>query len=399
MDWRTWRVCIAPGDAVVAREGRRILVAGPSTPAQEGFLDELLALCTDAHSSDESDDALRRAVGLMVVRASVDEVPSFGLLTPTRDGLAALLVGDTELVLTNSDGTTEELHGRSAALFADRLIPADVSSVFITLARESAPDLRSNLSEGVVRGSGVLLAPGHHAGQVTEPHVMASASATPADREAAAEPDPTPAAEPDPTPEVSLPTFISISLTEPEGDAQPPDAEAVDDVAAVGEEAEATQVGTQVQGIVCSRGHFNDPTSRFCALCGISMVQQTHHLVTGLRPPLGVVVLDDGAVYALTKDYVVGRDPEQDPAILSGRAVPLILDDPDLAMSRVHARILLDGWEVRVEDAHSANGTFVARTPDAAWTRLEPGLPTTIAPGTRLTMGGRTLVFESHQNS
>jgi hypothetical protein len=343
----------------------------------------------------------------MVVRASVDEVPSFGLLTPTRDGLAALLVGDTALVITNSDGTTEELHGRNAALFADRLIPADVSSVFITLARESVPDLRSNLSEGVVRGSGVLLAPGRHAGEVTEPHVMASVPATPADLEAAAdsiptpaaEPAPTPAAEPAPTPEVSPPTFISISLTEPEDDAPPAEAAAVDDVAAVGEEAEATQVGAQVQGIVCSRGHFNDPTSRFCALCGISMVQQTHHLVTGLRPPLGVVVLDDGAVFALTRDYVVGRDPEQDPAILSGRAVPLILDDPDLAMSRVHARILLDGWEVRVEDAHSANGTFVARTPDAAWTRLEPGLPTTIAPGTRLTMGGRTLVFESHQNS
>ena len=237
----------------------------------------------------------------------------------------------------------------------------------------------------------MLLAPGQHAREVTEPHVMASVPAPAADPEAAAEPDP--------TPEMSPPTFISISLTDPEEDARPAEAASVDDVAAVDDEAEATHVGAQVQGIVCSRGHFNDPTSRFCALCGISMVQQTHHLVTGLRPPLGVVVLDDGSVFALTKDYVVGRDPEQDPAILSGRAVPLMLDDPDLALSRVHARILLDGWEVRVEDAHSANGTFVARTPDAAWTRLEPGLPTTITPGTRLTMGGRTLVFESHQNS
>ena len=79
------------------------------TPAQDGFLDELLALCSDPESSDASDDALRRAVALMVVQASLDEVPSFGLLTPTREGLAALLVGDTELVITKSDGTTEEL--------------------------------------------------------------------------------------------------------------------------------------------------------------------------------------------------------------------------------------------------------------------------------------------------
>jgi hypothetical protein len=408
MDWRTWRVCIAPGDAVIAREGARIVVAAPSLPGHERFVDELLALCFAPGTTEDSDDALRRKVAVMVAQAVPGALPSLGLLSPTDQGLAALLVGDAELVLTNADGTTDKYYGREAALFIDRLVPADVTSVLLTLAGGAAPDLRSNLSEGVVRGSGVLLARGPAAQDATEPPTPRSSADAAPPSAPAEQPEPTTAAEPAATAaldshstvsvdelleEVPTPTFVSISLTDAEEDVEPAEMTVVD-----GLRSDTDHV-PHVQGIVCSRGHFNDPTSLFCALCGISMVQQTHHLVTGVRPPLGVVVLDDGTVYALTTDYVVGREPEHDPTALSGKAVPLTLDDPDLAMSRVHARIMLDGWEVRIEDAHSANGTFVAPTPDAAWTRLEPGLPTTIVPGTRVTMGGRTLVFESHQKS
>ena len=154
----------------------------------------------------------------------------------------------------------------------------------------------------------------------------------------------------------------------------------------------------QVDGIYCSRGHFNSPESIFCTQCGISMVQQTHNRVRGPRPPLGVLVTDQGAVFSLVRDYIVGREPETAPEVLAGAAMAIALDDPKLAMSRIHTRILLDGWEVRVEDATSANGTFVAYG-EGAWTRLEPGLPTTVTPGTRIALGGRTLFFESHQRS
>ena len=128
------------------------------------------------------------------------------------------------------------------------------------------------------------------------------------------------------------------------------------------------------------------------------MVQQTHNRVLGPRPPLGVLVTDDGAVFSLVHDYVVGREPETAAEVLAGTARPIALDDPKVAMSRVHARILLDGWEVRVEDATSANGTFVGHGDDD-WTRLEPGVPTTIKAGTRIAVGGRTLTFETHQRS
>jgi pSer/pThr/pTyr-binding forkhead associated (FHA) protein len=163
------------------------------------------------------------------------------------------------------------------------------------------------------------------------------------------------------------------------------------------EPAPAADGGVQVQGIVCSRGHFNDPTSIYCATCGISMVHQTHNLVPGPRPPLGVVVLDDGSVFPLSEDYVIGREPDNADDVRAGRALPLALDDPDALVSRVHARILLEGWDVRILDAGSSNGTFVAKPGDADWTRLVAQEPVTILPGTRVTMGSRSLVFDSYR--
>ena len=62
----------------------------------------------------------------------------------------------------------------------------------------------------------------------------------------------------------------------------------------------------------------------------------------------------------------------------------------------MHARLVLDGWEVRVEDAGSANGTFLADAGSDEWRRLEAGLPDHHHPGARLRMGSRVLTFESH---
>ncbi len=67
-----------------------------------------------------------------------------------------------------------------------------------------------------------------------------------------------------------------------------------------------------VQGVYCSRGHFDDPESLFCAVCGISMNQQTLVPRPGTRPPLGVLLTDDGSVFQLDRDYIVGREPSLD---------------------------------------------------------------------------------------
>lgn len=420
MDWRSWRVCIAPGDGVIAREGAAVVVAQPGREEQEQFLDELLVLCTDAARESPAGtlEMLVRRVGALVTQSAPEDVPSFGLLTTAPDGLAALLVGDVELAITTENGAVETLRGRDATTYVDRVLRGAVQDVLLTHASSSVPDVRSNLSGGVVRGSGVLLIPGRRAATIMESEETLVDLAPTAVAPASMAPNPGPpapilvasAADSPPTTaftaiELTEPAagdsepqaFISIALTEPMSVDDRESVNMVEDL--VDEVATADIQAIQVQGIVCSRGHFNNPSARFCSRCGISTVHQTHNLVMGVRPPLGVVVVDDGAVFALTTDYVMGREPENADDVLSGKAVALPLTDPDLVMSRVHARILLDGWEARIEDADSANGTFVARSPEAAWVRLEPGIPTTIQPGTRVSLGGRTLVFESHQNT
>ena len=65
-------------------------------------------------------------------------------------------------------------------------------------------------------------------------------------------------------------------------------------------QAERGDRAERVRGVYCKNEHFNDPRMLFCAVCGINMVQQTPVLVEGPRPPLGVVVVDDGAVFQWT---------------------------------------------------------------------------------------------------
>jgi hypothetical protein len=154
--------------------------------------------------------------------------------------------------------------------------------------------------------------------------------------------------------------------------------------------------GPRVRGVICSRGHFCDPSAPFCGVCGISMVQRTLNLVEGPRPPLGVIVFDDGTTFTLDSDYVLGREPENDPRVVSGDTRALAMDDPDRTVSRVHAGLVLDGWNVKAVDRGSANGTFLAGPGDDNWVPLLPNQPTTIKPGTRIRLGQRVFLYDSH---
>jgi hypothetical protein len=151
-----------------------------------------------------------------------------------------------------------------------------------------------------------------------------------------------------------------------------------------------------VEGILCKNDHFNDPNAPYCAVCGISMVQATHIPRPGPRPPLGVLVLDDGATFRLDAGYVVGREPERDPDVATGRSRALRIADPEGVVSRVHARIDLNGWDVHVVDLGSANGTHVS-SGDQPWTRIPPRTPVKITPGTRVLFGRRGFRYESHR--
>lgn len=378
MDADTWRVQLASGDGLVVRSGRALLLALPKGAEQESFVDGLQASIDAAVHADPQSPGRRvaRAVAGLVAGAADEQVPPLVVAAATDDGIALLLVGDVDVEVAGTDGTVESLTGRDAATWVDRVVRGEGQSVTARLGSESDFDVRSDLGSGAVRASGFRL--------LRSAVTPAQVPAVPPDAPEPQVDAPTAAAD------IAAPAFVAVSLTEPLPAEELAPLPTLEPAAPAGE-------GVQVQGIVCSRGHFNDPASLYCATCGISMVHQTHNLVPGQRPPLGVVVLDDGAVFPLIGDYVLGREPDGDAEVVAGRAQPLALDDPDALVSRVHARIRLEGWDVRVLDAHSSNGTFVARPGEADWTRLVADEPVTILPGTRVTLGNRSLVFDSYR--
>jgi FHA domain len=150
-----------------------------------------------------------------------------------------------------------------------------------------------------------------------------------------------------------------------------------------------------VKGFRCSRNHLNDPRVSFCSVCGIRMDQRTGILIDGRRPPLGLLVLDIGATFVLDDNYLLGRNPETDEAVVSGRLRPIRLDDDSGTLSRVHAEIRLQGWDVVLIDRGSANGTYVAAANQPGWTRLAPPEAFVLAPGTHVRTGRRMFTFES----
>jgi FHA domain len=150
----------------------------------------------------------------------------------------------------------------------------------------------------------------------------------------------------------------------------------------------------RVQGLLCPQGHFNNPASPYCPQCNAPLSHQRGQLVWRPRPPLGVLLFDDGSQVPLDTDIVIGRQPDRDDAVRAGRARPLLVEDGESAVSRVHADIHLDGWEARITDHGSANGTYIAGPEAESWTPLEPHQPTLLTPGTQVQLGKRTFSYQ-----
>lgn len=150
-----------------------------------------------------------------------------------------------------------------------------------------------------------------------------------------------------------------------------------------------------VAGLHCSRHHFNDPRARFCAACGVSMAQASLLLVEGPRPSLGVLVFTDGASVPLDRTVLVGREAPNDPRVRRGAAVGLTLGDRAGHLSRLHAEVRLDGWDVHLVDHASTNGTFVYDVARRTWHRLAPNHPYVLTPGASLAFGRYTAMFAS----
>jgi FHA domain len=150
-----------------------------------------------------------------------------------------------------------------------------------------------------------------------------------------------------------------------------------------------------VLGVYCKNGHFGDPETRSCSVCGVSRNRRGPIPQPGPRPPLGALVLDDDSALELSADCVVGRDPALDPSVAAGEARPLcIIDDQ---VSRIHARIHLDGWRVFLIDLGSANGTRIRPPGIRSDQALKSNIPVPLQSGTRVFVGTQSFRYEYHR--
>ena len=416
------RVAVVAGEGVVARFPGAVLVALPGTP--DAVIDGLVRACVALPPGEDSGRGLSRQVAGLVL--GVDPMPSFCAMAPVSGGMS-LLVGGDAVVTVFQGGLETRIAGRDASSFVDRILTGPIEHLVIGAIGAGPPSPLLDLREGVVPGAGALVS---SPVTVTTPSTPPSAqigiaAAAPSDVAAPMAPPtvapaaPAPEAAPTsafPAPAVQVPESAGAPAPEAPSagpDVEPPVFEAIPlrggpppaphsplPVAGRPEPAGTTPPEgyepAPVKGIVCSRGHFGHPLSLYCSSCGISTVQQTRNLVSGKRPPLGIVVFDDGSTFGIDSDYVVGADPSQDEAVVSGRARPLPIEDVERTISLVHAEIHLEGWDVKVTDRNSYYGTYLFWQGAPGWVRIPPNTPTDIRAGTYVLIGRRSFVFDSH---
>jgi hypothetical protein len=181
----------------------------------------------------------------------------------------------------------------------------------------------------------------------------------------------TPSARYDPLPIASPDDHVEVPTTEP---------------------TRAPQGRVEVEGMMCSRGHFNNPESAYCMVCGMSLLHLTPTRVVRPRPTLGFIVFDDGASFGLDRSYVIGREPT---GVGNPDAELLVIHDNNDTLSRTHAELRLDGWSVQIIDLGSTNGTYIWDSQHDRWNQLTTGHPVELQSGETVALGRRTFVFES----
>jgi hypothetical protein len=372
----------------VARFGRAVLVVAEGDPAGAAAL---VALTRHAGGSTAS---ITDQVAALLGNASAGQYPSCCAITDEGDELSVLVHGGVEITAHQPSGPVTLRGDVPPGWQTHRVKTGDYVSVRLDGAPYEPVDALADLEAGVVRADGVVIVRALADSMPAAPAAPVSAErpAPPAAAPAPAAPTPPPPPEPEPRgPSV----VVNLREEAPVPAAAPlPPSHVAEPAPAASDHAH----GDLVEGVTCSRGHFNDPRARYCHVCGIAMLQSSVIITRGARPPLGVLVFAGGSTAALDRSLVVGREPQSHPDVAGGRANPLPILDPGQSVSRIHAEVRLEGWDVVLVDRGSTNGTFVWVALTQQWQRLAPEQPIRLDPGTTLAFGKVTCVFESaHQ--
>jgi hypothetical protein len=439
-----------PGEGVLARQGDLILLA---SIADGEFADSLLALLEKTAGAGGDGRQLANAVADLLADqaswpASRDQPgPAVVAFGPAGPGLAVTICGAACAEITTAGGTQRLVPGPPGVQLRC-LLSEPATAVRSELGTSDSvtgrPDRFSHLDQGTIRAGGLVYVPSATTpDRGTEPaRAENPPGPAPTDAEAPAPPQAVAAADEPTAADSDADTIATTMEPEPapancqpqptpadrEPEPAPPDREpepapanrepgpAFDAVLLMGappgevehrpalprdrpepdSPAQPAADAPSVLGVYCKNGHFDDPAARFCAVCGISMNQQTLVPKPGPRPPLGVLAFDDGSIFQLDSDYVIGREPTLNASVAAGKARPLCVVDDAGIVSRAHAALQLDGWRVLVTDLGSANGTRIQHR-DEAPQPLSPHVSVELFPGSHVDLGGCGFRYESHR--
>ncbi|WP_406270540.1 FHA domain-containing protein [Nocardia sp. NBC_00881] len=439
------QVEVVVGSHAVARVAGAVIVVahrGPGRPNQDSpavialeSLAELVRAATDQEPKGPGVVVARQATRWLMKHAeqiSPGEPIDFGILSAAENGGVAIFLHGAVTAVLAGEGAVEQYRGSGAAFTVDRVaeVPARAVALYVDDAKGRIPDLPPErgigwLVEGIAQAGGaVVWSDGARAGTPTNGrssrhegmHRRAEVPPLPTARiehEPPADSGVRRALNPQQAPGPQIPppqlhrTAPSTAMHDSEGEQEPTDPH--DAPTQLGgtnpaplpdpdlqRRLEATARGTtlavKVLGFKCARAHPSDPRAAFCTVCGMP-VDQTQGLIEVVRPPLGMLILDDGTTYMLAADAVIGRDPEHSAAAESG-LVPLRVDDSSGGMSRAHAEIRLVNWDVTVVDRGSTNGTRTRLPGYRDWVRLAPNQSMVLITGTEIMLGNRVLRFE-----
>ena len=341
-----------PGPGLVARDSDLLAVTDGHQPAP------LLAALAEVAAAGGDGSELVRAAARAALGCPGQ--PAWACAGPMADGgLAVLVHGRAGATCRVAGAAPVTLTAGDSVLPVSRTFAGRAVDLDLLTGEPSVPDARCWLGQGAVPGAGlaVTIAP---AAATVRPAAAGTALARPSAQDAF-----TAAATVLPAP---APSAAGVSPASP---------------------------AVLVDGVVCVRDHFNRPDAPVCRQCGAALSGRPSSLVRRPRPPLGVLVLDDGTQLALDSDYVLGREPALDGEVMAGRPRPVRVADPDGTVSRLHLRVTLAGGQVEVGDLGSANGS-VLRTPGGE-RPLAPFEPAFIEPGTRAGIGHRALQYLAYQ--
>ncbi len=335
-------VGVEVGDGIVARFGDALLLVVEPAQNRERAEDLLAAVEAAVSEAVPPGASVANRLAAVIAGRPPGATPPFGAVAPLAEGYVVLLHGPVSAEIASPLGVVR-LSGDQAVTWVDYKVEVAVDRLSVTSGEHPVQvDPLSDLRAGLVPGSGFVITAGkaeadrHHdpGSPGSSSPALATASSAGAASTASAG---------------TAPTQLNTAGTD-----------AGTTASSGGRPAAATLEPERL----------GDSAPAQAAMSSARPAQRSGRATEDLNQPMGHLLAADGLRIPLDRAYVVGREPEADPAVMSGAATPVRLSDDENLISRVHTYIAVEDGRVSLRDASSANGTYMAAPGDESWTRV-----------------------------